>query len=319
MTQYIFSNNPLTTLAAPINTGSTSLSVLAGAGSEFPNPSTGQGFLFTLQKAGSANIFEICLCTSRTGDNFNTVVRAQELTTPLNWNAGDTVTLLITAGGLNSFLQTSVAQPEQYTYSADVGSANNYLVVLTPSLATLYNGQKYRFVAANTNTGNCLFNSASLLLPSGAQIPAGTIVAGGYYEAVYIGGTYQLNLAFNYGNVTFTNVALAPTPATSTNTGQIATTAFVHNSLVTGSNANGTYIQYASGVIDQWGETSASGPPTTVTFPIAFPNVCQSINITPIGQYASSLYITQPSASNTQFTISFVTGGTQFSWRASGK
>jgi hypothetical protein len=56
-------------------------------------------------KAGAPSTFEIILCTARSGDNFTNIVRAQEGTTALSWNAGDTVTLLITAGGLNSFVQ----------------------------------------------------------------------------------------------------------------------------------------------------------------------------------------------------------------------
>jgi hypothetical protein len=319
--QLLFADNVNSvTLASPITSIATTLSVVAGGGSLFPvaNPSTNQAFIFTLVKNGNPNIFEVCLCTSRSGDTFNTITRNYEGTQGAqNWNAGDYVNLYPTASGLNSMLQPVTAQAEQYNYALDTGSANTYQVTLSPASGLLFNGQRFRFIAAHTNTGASTFNGNALVLPNGNALPANAIIAGGYYEAVYYNGSYQLFGGQNYNNVALTGVSTAPTASYGTNTTQIASTAFVQASTTTGTTSAGRWVKYPNGVIDQWGETPPSGNLATVTFPLVFPNLCESITVSQVGAQ-STFYVSQPSSSNTQFTIEIGASGTQFCWRASG-
>lgn len=88
MPSYLFANNAKSTLAAPINTTATSLTLQSGTGALFPNPSGGDFFALVLTDAATGNVFEILKCTARTGD-VCTVARAQEGTIALNWTTGD--------------------------------------------------------------------------------------------------------------------------------------------------------------------------------------------------------------------------------------
>lgn len=92
----------------------------------------------------------------------------------------------------------------------------------------------------------------------------------------------------------FSGTPTAPTPGTSTNNTQIATTAFVRNLLNSGSfgtisaaslNTNG-YVKFSNGLIVQWGSYSSGrqGNATasnSFNFPIAFPSVCYSVVLAP--------------------------------------
>ena len=77
---------------------------------------------------------------------------------------------------------------------------------------------------------------------------------------------------------TFTGTPLTTTAASTTNTTQIATTAFAYGTLSAATNG---YTKLANGMICQWGQASgvASGA-ATVTYPIAFPTACYSFVIT---------------------------------------
>jgi hypothetical protein len=98
MTVFVFANQASTTLAGPISAGATALTVASGTGSEFPSLSAGQQFAATLNDAATGLLTEVVYCTARSGDNFTTIVRAQESTTALSWLAGDLIANLLTAG-----------------------------------------------------------------------------------------------------------------------------------------------------------------------------------------------------------------------------
>ncbi len=192
MSLKLFSNNASTTLSAAITSGATTLSVTSGAGTLFPNPAAGQNFTFTLIKSGTPTTFEICLCTARSGDTFSTIVRAQEGTTALAWNAGDTVALLPTAAGLTGFTQFDDLQKQLGNYAPDTGAANAYVVTLSPALAANVVGMPIRWIAGHTNTGASTFNGLALVLPSGAALSGGEIVGGALCTSVYDGARFQL-------------------------------------------------------------------------------------------------------------------------------
>lgn len=196
MTRIVWSNNAQTTLATAITSGATSLSVTAGGGAQFPNPSGGNEFIATIVKAGNANVYEIVLVTASPSADTFTIVRAQEQTAAQAWNAGDYFTLLPTAGGLGAAVQKVDLQAQAPNFANDTGSANAYSVTLNPQLSAHVVGMPIRWIAGHTNTGASTFNdgvgAAPLVLPGGAALVAGQIVAGGMYTAAFDGTNFQI-------------------------------------------------------------------------------------------------------------------------------
>lgn len=93
-----FTNFATSTLASGILAGATSLSVFAGDGAKFPVLGAGDYFYAVLENLAGAR--EIIKVTARTGDSFDTIVRAQDGTSALAWNAGDKVELRLVNLGL---------------------------------------------------------------------------------------------------------------------------------------------------------------------------------------------------------------------------
>ena len=107
MSLQLFSNNAYGYLAATIDNDDTSLTLSAGQGARFPNPTGTDYFLLTLiglDNNGAENAWEIVKCTARSSDTL-TVVRAQESTSAAGWNIGTRVELRVTAGTLDGMTQ----------------------------------------------------------------------------------------------------------------------------------------------------------------------------------------------------------------------
>ena len=108
MSQLLWANNASTTITGAIAYNSTSVTVSAGTGGEFPSPGAYQYFLATLSPATpGAQPPEIVLVSARSGDVF-TISRGQEGTTAQAWGAGTILQNLITKGTLNAFPQMVV-------------------------------------------------------------------------------------------------------------------------------------------------------------------------------------------------------------------
>lgn len=90
----VLANNATGKLSGAITAATTSISLQSGNGAAFPIPAAGEWFPMTLIKATGE--LEIVKCTSRSADTF-TVVRAQEGTVGLSFNAGDRVSCRFTA------------------------------------------------------------------------------------------------------------------------------------------------------------------------------------------------------------------------------
>lgn len=88
-------NNAVSRLASSLTASATTLAVMSGEGARFPSPTGDQWFPLSLVK--SDGTLEIVKCTARSGDVF-TVVRAQESTASMAFEAGDRVELRATAG-----------------------------------------------------------------------------------------------------------------------------------------------------------------------------------------------------------------------------
>ena len=103
----LYTNNASTILASGITNSATSLTVQTGNGAKFPNPTSPDYFMCTLQGVSGTPI-EIIKVTARSTDTF-TIVRAQEGTTASAFNANDIVELRITAGEMGNLPQLNVA------------------------------------------------------------------------------------------------------------------------------------------------------------------------------------------------------------------
>ena len=152
MTVLLASNQGTTTLAAPLLSTGTILTVITSTGSVFPQPATGQGFTVTLTDTATQLIHEICLCTARTGDQL-TVIRGQEGTIPRNWLTGDIVSNLITSSLVNSYIvQPDTLQNSEYTYAAATGTSDAILVTIPSMLTSITDGMVFSFRAIFANT-----------------------------------------------------------------------------------------------------------------------------------------------------------------------
>jgi len=102
MTEYLFTNNAVSSLNADIGGADTVLALPSGEGDLFPAVSAGSGQGFTvLVVSGSAQ--EWMVCTARTGDSL-TVTRGGST----SFSAGTPVKLVLNAVCLENFIQKGV-------------------------------------------------------------------------------------------------------------------------------------------------------------------------------------------------------------------
>lgn len=101
----LFSDRAASTLAGGISPTSLTLNLTAGGGALFPNPAAPNFFAATLIDAATGLLDEIVWCTARTTDTL-TVIRAQEGTNALTFNAGDLFQKLLTSGDMEAMLQS---------------------------------------------------------------------------------------------------------------------------------------------------------------------------------------------------------------------
>ena len=120
-----FKNNAATTLASSINASDTSLTVLTGQGALFPTIVNSSDY-FYCTLANTSGIVEIIKVTGRTGDNFTTIVRAQDNTSAVSWNAGDKVELRLVAACLNDIPKLD----EPWTINSSPGTNGQVLTSL---------------------------------------------------------------------------------------------------------------------------------------------------------------------------------------------
>lgn len=154
MSVFLFANNASTTLAAPITNAATSVTLAAGTGALFPNPSAGQQFAVTFVDAATGTKIEIAYCSARSGDVL-TVARGQEGTAAQAFIAGDFASNLITAGTANSFLQSTQLFPAR--------------IVTTPSGAfAMSTADAFGGVGLNRTGGG--LGASSTTLPSAAVL-----------------------------------------------------------------------------------------------------------------------------------------------------
>lgn len=249
MSIQLFANNAKTTLAAGITSTQTSITVAPGTGSMFPNPSAGQQFKITLVSASSASVYEICNCTSRSGDVL-TVVRGQEGTSAQPFLLDDTVGHFDTAAVMGALIQTEQLQTQYYQYAVASGTANALTATVPSTLTTLQDGMYFTIMSSAANTGAVTLNltlgsTSTGVVPvvkgNNEALISGDIPSAGYPLSFVYSGTYaawvltDANVVLTpyalINSQTFTGTPRVPTPVINDNSTIIANTAYVQNNL----------------------------------------------------------------------------------------
>jgi hypothetical protein len=131
--QLLFTNNATTTLASAITSGATTIQLAPGTGALFPSPGTGQYFAATLTDAATGQLHEVVWATAVATDTV-TVVRAQEGTAALAWNAGDFFANLLTSGDLAQFRQRNYSRQALITgFNIALGNAQIENLFIDPA------------------------------------------------------------------------------------------------------------------------------------------------------------------------------------------
>jgi hypothetical protein len=97
-------NDAVSTLAGPVSNTSPIIILASGSGSLFPSPINGQYFALILNDQATGLTYEYCYCVQRVGDVL-TVLRGQEGSSALTWQAGDAAVCGMTAGQLQQMAQ----------------------------------------------------------------------------------------------------------------------------------------------------------------------------------------------------------------------
>jgi hypothetical protein len=152
----LWANNATTTIVGTVEPTDTVINVAAGTGALFPIISNvGDYFCATMYDAATGTHDEIMHVTAVVGDTLS-VIRAQEATQASQWNPGDTLSNLVTAASLASFIQTGVGVNTSVIYEGiDVGAANAIVVTTlspTPN-GNPVNGMILLVTVAYANTG----------------------------------------------------------------------------------------------------------------------------------------------------------------------
>ena len=103
----LFRNNASALLAASVSTSTTTIVISAGLGASFPSPISGAYFYATLYD--SVGNYEIVKVTAKSVDSF-TVVRGQDGTSALAFNAGDGFAMRPNAAVFENFVQLDGTQ-----------------------------------------------------------------------------------------------------------------------------------------------------------------------------------------------------------------
>lgn len=153
MSILLFANNAESALAGGISNTATSCALEAGGGALFPNPGSGEYFVMTFVSQSNPLINEIVWVTARTGDTL-TIVRGQEGTSAVAWNAGDFAIMQNTAGTMRALAQLQQAQSQSTNYSTDTGTVNAIIATLSPAPANAAAlvGMPIRIRVANATT-----------------------------------------------------------------------------------------------------------------------------------------------------------------------
>jgi hypothetical protein len=160
-----FKNMAFCTLAVGVGPTDLTLSLEATKGALFPSP-TGGDYFFAALEADNGD-FEIVKCTARTGDSL-TVVRGQDGTTAMTFDAGAVVEMRICAAALERFLQLGGG-----TMDGPLDMGGNLLVATNIRGAA---GIGTNELAIPANGDPPTIGGSPILTAASGQIPSGVIV-----------------------------------------------------------------------------------------------------------------------------------------------
>jgi hypothetical protein len=182
---FLFANNANTNLAAKISSSSVSLTVSAGAGTDFPNPTGAQQFEITMVDAGTGLLTEIIYVPTRTGDTFGSIsqplLRGQEGTMAQTWYANDIVASLVTAGQLAALQQTTQLFPARVVTasgmfsmsSSDANGGVGLLRQISPGVSSTTLPNSPGLYAIEDLVGNFFQYPVTVAYPGGTTGPNG--------------------------------------------------------------------------------------------------------------------------------------------------
>jgi len=112
----VFENNSNAILAADIDDTTTTITMVASHGDNFPSITAPDEIFFITLQNYAAQLVEICRVTNRVADVF-TVVRGQDGTTAKSWISSTTaVQLRVTKETLEAFVQSGNGLPQTWEY-----------------------------------------------------------------------------------------------------------------------------------------------------------------------------------------------------------
>ena len=184
----MFKNNANTILASNITNSQTTLPVNTGTGALFLSPPAGDYFMVTVISASNPAVFEVMQCTARSGDTL-TVVRAQEGTTAMAFNASDVVAQLWTSRDV-------IDNRTQRNMSTASGTANAQVIANSTPISAFVKGLVQRWIPTISNTTAATAaidgNAATALRAFGQPLIGGELQVGVPIEGDYDGTVIHL-------------------------------------------------------------------------------------------------------------------------------
>jgi hypothetical protein len=197
----LWSNNASTTVSGSITAASTTVALSAGTGVMFPNPTGGDYYVATFYDQATKTQNEIVHVTAMAGD-VATIVRAQEGTTAVAWNAGDIFANLITAGTLRAFVQGGAAGPAITTdlyVGVDTGTPDHIVATTNPVPQNVVVGMQFNILVKNANDGitDIQLNGNPAILvkrTDGSDVIGGNFIANQEYIFIYNGTFFNTTI-----------------------------------------------------------------------------------------------------------------------------
>ena len=149
----VFENNSNGMLAAAIDNVTTTITMVAGQGNNFPSITAPDEIFFITLQNYAAQLVEICRVTDRVGDVF-TVVRGQDGTSAKAWATTDTaIQLRVTKETLETFVQQAAAlTPDSLVTVNSLGQ-----------LTSLTDGLPQTWEYFTSTEGQAVFNTHSIV------------------------------------------------------------------------------------------------------------------------------------------------------------
>jgi len=158
----VFENNSNGMLAAAIDNVTTTITMVAGQGNNFPSITAPDEIFFITLQNYAAQLVEICRVTDRVGDVF-TVVRGQDGTSAKAWATTDTaIQLRVTKETLETFVQQAAAlTPDSLVTVNSLGQ-----------LTSLTDGLPQTWEYFTSTEGQAVFNTTASLPASDDRVQA---------------------------------------------------------------------------------------------------------------------------------------------------